>query len=394
MNWFGGWRGAIFIISALMLNLCVCGALMRPLKNKPIPTNKTAKNPTSLQKYGFVGDINYNTEHGVVLTSCNKHEDKEIIPGTQFAIKNPKYEASLESIDGTESSDSVFVDVHEDADAITFTASPEPGETCADTDNSNSDDLSTTSDFLHLDTSNNNLNAGTDASFLPSSDKIEIAKAQNELPILDMIICDDQIASDVNPKLGIIDENKQIQSMLEKLKEMTKKIVSFLAKSYGIPGVFLSPLYVMSIPAVITLAIGWYTTITYQVARAMSVGISEKDASFLLSIMGIGSLIGCIGHGWFIDRGLITNDALLAMCLAACSACTFLMTFVALYPVVALLAAIQGMTAGISNTLFIVILKTFAKPNFEECAVGMMYLIWGFGDLIGGVLGGKGNAIM
>ncbi len=41
------------------------------------------------------------------------------------------------------------------------------------------------------------------------------------------------------------------------------------------------------------------------------------------------------------------------------------------------------------NTLYVVIIKTFAKPNFEEAAIGMLYLIWGFGDLIGGVVAGE-----
>ncbi|XP_072018438.1 monocarboxylate transporter 13-like [Amphiura filiformis] len=32
IDWFGGWRGAMFVISALSLNMAVCGALLRPVK--------------------------------------------------------------------------------------------------------------------------------------------------------------------------------------------------------------------------------------------------------------------------------------------------------------------------------------------------------------------------
>ncbi|XP_072018437.1 uncharacterized protein [Amphiura filiformis] len=293
--------------------------------------------------------------------------------------------------------DSVFEEDSEDDSPIMFTASTHVNDSLNEVNEHNqsaSNSLLISTEFNErtceesaINSSNNN-----DATLKPFPEINKLSNLPND-PILNLLVCDAtrlSIMDGATPKMidTLTKEHFPIKKLWEKIKHTAMKIPSFVAKCYGIPGVFLSPLFVMMIPAILSLGIGWYAVITYQAARAISTGISEANASFLLSLMGIGSLVGRVGHGWFVDKGYITIDILYVLCLGTCSACTFLICSVTLFPIVAILATIQGMTAGITTTLSVVIIKTFAKPNYEESAMGMLYLIWGIGDLNGGVVAG------
>ncbi|XP_072018243.1 uncharacterized protein [Amphiura filiformis] len=415
---FGSWRGAIFIISAIVLNIAVCGALLRPVKKKKsakiipkfkaVETVKSTAIVTSFNSsYGFEEELKYTLPIGskstATLTSFNSVNEDDLkftvahastststSCSHEYSTKNTSHYMKRSvsfatSFRATELSEFQTDDTITDVDGgIVFTATPDNVRNrINDTDcnqNLGMHAKSQESDSIGILTN------------IPLNDEPSSSKVQNEFPILNVIVCDSKQLplADSNPTW--IDSEQDIplqtQRFWRKFKDIMTKIISFLAKSYGIPGVFLSPLYVMMIPAIICLGTGWYATITYQAARAISAGISEADASFLLSLMGIGSLVGRAGHGWFVDKGFVTNEMLLVLCLGTCSVSTYLICFMTLFPVVALLATIQGMAMGIANTLCLGIMKTFAKPNFEETAVGMLYCIWGVGDLIGGVVAG------
>ncbi|XP_071107948.1 monocarboxylate transporter 13-like [Haliotis cracherodii] len=94
-----GWRGTLMILSAIMLNVCVCGALFQPAS--PPRTERTrVKNqdsistiPTHEKFEHFVGETTYPTEHispSILQSYCNENDvttDKE----KHFDIKNGSY---------------------------------------------------------------------------------------------------------------------------------------------------------------------------------------------------------------------------------------------------------------------------------------------------------------
>ena len=342
--WFGGWRGAMFIFSAILLNIAVCGALLRPLKHSK--SNRISKSkPKSIAVHVIPSATDFNTN-----MTFDLKDEIDIVRGIQNACGYP----TTGSLPETDSSSTITYDLN--------------------------------TGFVDNYVSSGSCNKHSDRE-LP----IPLDTEQPILKMTDTTIGDEPqyLKSETQSVMSSTQLGGTLRRYLHKLRAILKSIIMFIATCYGIPGVFLSPLFVIMIPAIFCVAVGWYTTVTHQAARAISDGLSEEDASLLLSLMGIGSLIGRVGHGWFIDRGFLTSETCLVVSLAVCSVFTYLVPVARFFPILCITATIQGLTAGIANTLMTIMIKIMVKPSYEDAAVGMLYLFWGFGDLTGGVVSGE-----
>ena len=71
--------------------------------------------------------------------------------------------------------------------------------------------------------------------------------------------------------------------------------------------------------------------------------------------------------------------------LAVCSVFTYLVPVTRFFPILCITATILGLAADDAT----IMIKIMVKPSYENTAAGMLFLIWGFGDLTGGVVSGE-----
>lgn len=130
-------------------------------------------------------------------------------------------------------------------------------------------------------------------------------------------------------------------------------------------------------------AIGYTSATFYLVPRAVNVGISKLEASFLMSIMGICSLCTRLTHGMLVDKGLISAAYLDAIAYAVCGVASLLSVFANDYMTSMVFSVVYGMSSGIFNSLYPVVTKDFVGTEKLSDAIGVMHFILGIGSLIG-----------
>ena len=135
--------------------------------------------------------------------------------------------------------------------------------------------------------------------------------------------------------------------------------------------------------------LGYVIVITYLPARAVSGGISEIRAAFLLSILGIVSVMARFSHGFLIDYKVLSATMLtaLASLLAAVSCALFPVSNN--YPFLAFLSVLVGMGAGVFNVTIPIVAKEYVGMNCVSGAVGLQLLSTGIGVLFGLFLTGR-----
>ena len=127
--------------------------------------------------------------------------------------------------------------------------------------------------------------------------------------------------------------------------------------------------------------------VIFVIPWAQDCGIEEQRAPFLLSVMGIGSLIARVASGFFVTRKTPV-EAVFTFSMVLCSV-GLLCAQVETYESFAVSACIVGIGTGINKALGIVLLrKIIGLPNVAS-GLGMMYLFAGVGDLVGPILAGE-----
>ncbi|XP_077869471.1 monocarboxylate transporter 13-like [Saccoglossus kowalevskii] len=152
--------------------------------------------------------------------------------------------------------------------------------------------------------------------------------------------------------------------------------------------VALPPLYQMLIETY-----GWRSALivisVHFVPNAVSENIKTLDAAFLMSIMGITSIVGRSLHGWFVDLGYFCPATVLAVSLSGAGVC-----FVGMplsngsYAILATVAAGFGFCMGVAMPLSSVTLKVCIGIEHLPNALGWFVLFNGFGNMMGALFAG------
>lgn len=131
-------------------------------------------------------------------------------------------------------------------------------------------------------------------------------------------------------------------------------------------------------------SIGFNVPYVYVVDRAeKELNFSKKDASLLLSAVGIGNTVGRIVLGFISDRGWINRLYLYNICLAICGIAMGLSNFCLDYTTQVIFCAVFGITSGAYVGLTSVVLVDLLGLDKLTNAFGLLLLFQGIASVIG-----------
>ncbi|XP_070553914.1 monocarboxylate transporter 12-like [Ptychodera flava] len=150
-------------------------------------------------------------------------------------------------------------------------------------------------------------------------------------------------------------------------------------------GLYILPRYPRVTILVVCMAgfgIAMLAYLVWIVVRAVDIGIPGMKAAMLMTIFGIHSVIGRIGHGWFVDFQLITPMSLLALVLNLSLICASIYTFTTNYVIMAIACAGLGLSQGAVLPMFVVCAKEVVLIEDLPNVIGLIFCVQGvFGGI-------------
>ncbi|KAB0797474.1 hypothetical protein PPYR_08467 [Photinus pyralis] len=149
------------------------------------------------------------------------------------------------------------------------------------------------------------------------------------------------------------------------------------------------PIFILFTVSNFCTSIGFNIPYVYIVSKAKSLGISSDNASILLSIIGIANTIGRIVLGYVSDNPKINRLFVYNMCLTICGVATALSAFCVDFYSLAFYGTIFGFTIGAYVGLTSVILVDLLGLEKLTNAFGLLLLFQGIASLIGPPIAGE-----
>ncbi|XP_072026553.1 monocarboxylate transporter 12-like [Amphiura filiformis] len=186
-------------------------------------------------------------------------------------------------------------------------------------------------------------------------------------------------------RLPSVTSRKSISSLpgVKKTKKSVGRTCTTITDFFQLPLMKDNPRFLMMCVLSFCYAIGYTSATFYLVPRAVAVGISKIEASFLMSAMGICSLVARCTHGMLVDHGWISAAHLDAIAYAICGVASILSVFASDYITSIVFSVVYGTTSGVFNSLYPVVTKDFVGTEKLSDAIGVMHLILGIGSLLG-----------
>ena len=134
---------------------------------------------------------------------------------------------------------------------------------------------------------------------------------------------------------------------------------------------------------------GYNAAFIFVVPHADDVGIDKMRSSFLLSLVGIGSIVGRLLHGPLIDKRIVLPAHLSSISWGASAIIILIFPFVRTYSAMAILETLFGFFTGIAMPLIFVVLANSVGTKRASGAFAWWLLLEAPGSLIGIYLSGK-----
>ena len=142
-------------------------------------------------------------------------------------------------------------------------------------------------------------------------------------------------------------------------------------------------IFVMFLVSNFFTSIGFNVPYVYTVDRAVHLGVDQKDASFLLSVVGIANTLGRICLGYISDRPWINRLYLYNISLSICGISMGLSNLWGSYSAQAFFCAVFGITSGAYVGLTSVVLVDLLGLDNLTNAFGLLLLFQGIASVIG-----------
>jgi len=143
------------------------------------------------------------------------------------------------------------------------------------------------------------------------------------------------------------------------------------------------PIFMMYAASNFLTSIGFNVPYVFTPDRARLWGISEEEASYLLSVIGIANTVGRIILGWLSDRPWINRLYMYNTCLVVCGVSMALSTFMNTYALQVVYCAIFGVTSGAYVGLTSVVLVDLLGLDKLTNAFGLLLMFQGIASVLG-----------
>jgi MFS family permease len=156
-------------------------------------------------------------------------------------------------------------------------------------------------------------------------------------------------------------------------------------RSAGLPRYLLLAPVAMLLCALYATADG--ILLTFLPLYGMDLGLTEPEALYLITLMGIGGIVGQLPIGWLADR--MDRMLLAALCTLSVSGAALAMPYVLGRPLwnLAFMLVFGALLSGIYTIAMVVIGERFRGADLAA-ASAMFGMMWGTGSFIGPPLGG------
>lgn len=406
-----GWKGAMVIISALILNCCVFGALLRPLEESVEAADSSMGLVEEGDHEAELLENNHNgccekrpiLGNGVILTSRSAIDKESLVclndSKTEMIEKEGIMTPSIILEYSTSSKSYVNV-----LDQGTPQQSPSRHSFCAFKMSSQSEEEEDEEDPQK-----------EEKPFYTSLDQVSPKAIRNGLsscPAATHLTMDDRKASylfdrkDIfysrslmnlpeyrsNPALYSASITTINEHTLDGLGELRRprticccpeEILDTFGEMMDFK-ILANPTFLLFAVSNFITNLGYYVPYIYLKDKAVDMGIAtDKEASSLLAIIGIGSTLGRVVFGYLSDHSFVNRLWLYNVCLTICGLSTIMSSFAPSYLYLTIYAAVFGITCGTYVSLSSVILVDLLGLEKLTNAFGILLLFQGASCLIG-----------
>ncbi|KAF7220256.1 monocarboxylate transporter 12-B isoform X2 [Nothobranchius furzeri] len=364
------WRGALLILGGFVSNLCVCGALMRPLEQKSerVWNSNMSKVETAYSTAALESGLTEPT-----ATNCEQVEQKLLklhnLKDTQSVImaigafksfrqENTGLQGNMRLLPKLPFKREEDVKV---AECFLFSNKLETvlGE------------VEALRPMLSNDSIVEDLVQSVDPNYTTAFANVE--KQMPEFAEVKPVDFDETVSTEplVNSQLLSRD-----QSLCLRLKEEF--------------GFLVIPNFLILSVSFLFLAYGCSVPLVYLVPYALSIGVEHRHAAFLMSIFGISGIVGNITFGWITDRKCLRQYRILSYILAigmegfCCLFLPFLHSFSLLVP----FSSLYGYFDGAYVALIPVVTSDIVGSTLLTSALGMVYFLHAVPYLVSPPIGG------
>ena len=190
-----------------------------------------------------------------------------------------------------------------------------------------------------------------------------------------------------NGRLDVVEGSEEdgeleVESWKTRTRRVSVQITAHVTKYIPtVPIVFVCVLMFL-------ISAGWLAVLTHGVATAVETGVSDTEASLVLSVMGACSMFSRLTHGLCIDKGYISVLGTELLMLTLVTVITFTYILVGGFSMFMIFAACSGFSSGVFFTLMPVIVRRIdTKARFPH-NVGLVFATGAIGDLCGGYFAG------
>ncbi|XP_045926217.1 monocarboxylate transporter 12-B-like isoform X2 [Micropterus dolomieu] len=174
------------------------------------------------------------------------------------------------------------------------------------------------------------------------------------------------------------------------ITKTSSRNLCFSLKSREEFGFLVLPDFLILSVSLLFLAYGCSAPVVYLVPYALSVGVGHKQAAFLMSIFGVSGIVGNITFGWITDRECLKRYRMLSYMVAigmeglCCMFIPLLQSFSLLVP----FSILYGYFDGAYVALIPVVTSDVVGSTYLTSALGVVYFLHAIPYLISPPIGG------
>lgn len=107
-----------------------------------------------------------------------------------------------------------------------------------------------------------------------------------------------------------------------------------------------------------------------------------------MSLIGVGSFVGRVGHGIVIDRGWMNREVLFTASFGITGLLSFINPFLDTFATLSVFSCLFGVFHGAANSLVFAMMRLQVAPSEGAAALSFGVLVLATANTIGGVLAG------